>query len=92
MRVEKGRVRDRIRHSWDKLANAKQKGGMWFKGFSYYNLAFLAKQSWRIPNRSEELWVKTRKGVYFSNCSFLEAKNNAKSSWTWSRILEGRNC
>ena len=38
--------------------------------------------------QGEALWVKVFKGLYFPNCSFLEARKGTRASWCWNILLE----
>ncbi|KAF7812836.1 reverse transcriptase [Senna tora] len=79
------------RLSWDKLTKRKDVGGLGFRDFSCFNDAMIAKQCWRIMLNPSDLWVRVIKGIYFPNCTFLEALKGARVSWAWSSLLEGRN-
>lgn len=63
---------------------------MGFRDFEDFNLALLAKLSWRIINHPNALWLKMLKGIYFHKNSFLEARKGCHPSWCWSSILAGR--
>ena len=39
-----------------------------------FNIALLAKQSWRLMIEPEALWARVLKGVYFHDKDFIEAK------------------
>ncbi|KAG5537109.1 hypothetical protein RHGRI_024523 [Rhododendron griersonianum] len=75
--------------SWKKLTDQKEMGGMGFKDFASFNIALLAKQYWRLINSPEALWVKVLKGLYFPNCSSLDAKRGPSPSWIWCSLVEG---
>ena len=51
----------------------KSEGGMGFKDLKAFNLAFLAKQGWRLTQNTKSLAHKVLKARYFSNSNFLEA-------------------
>lgn len=77
--------------TWGKLTKAKRDGGMGFRGFSCFNLAFLAKQAWRIISNPNDLQVKELQGLYFPNSNLLEDGKGSRASWAQSSILEGRD-
>lgn len=70
--------------NWQKVSLPKSDWGMGFIDLHYFNPALLAKQSWRIR-------VKIRKGIYFHNSDFLNARKGRRPSWGWSSILAGRD-
>lgn len=47
------------------LARPKAGGGLGFRDFECFNLALLSKQSWRIIQELEALYVRVLKGLYF---------------------------
>ncbi|VVA33995.1 PREDICTED: reverse mRNAase [Prunus dulcis] len=49
--------------SWKKLCLAKKVGGLGFRDLSNFNLALLAKQSWRIILNPQAAWVKILKSI-----------------------------
>ncbi|CAN1763333.1 Putative ribonuclease H protein At1g65750, partial [Linum perenne] len=65
-------------------------GGLGFRSFYDFNLAFIAKLAWRILTQPDCLWVQLLKGLYFPHSDFLQAGRHHKSSWIWSGIIEGR--
>ncbi|CAN1156138.1 Putative ribonuclease H protein At1g65750 [Linum perenne] len=65
-------------------------GGLGFRSFFEFNLAFIAKLAWKIIINPNALWTQLLKGLYFPNTSFLQASRHHKSSWIWSGIIEGR--
>ncbi|CAN1744197.1 LINE-1 retrotransposable element ORF2 protein [Linum perenne] len=68
----------------------KCQGGMGFRNFEDFNLAFLAKMGWKILTQPESLWVRLLKALYFPNSDFMMAKKGSKTSWLWNSILAGR--
>ncbi|KAI5336490.1 hypothetical protein L3X38_015758 [Prunus dulcis] len=76
---------------WELMGLSKAAGGMGFKNLGYFNDAMLARQAWRIICNPGALWVQILKGLYFPNCSFLEAQKGGRASWAWSSILVGRD-
>ncbi|KAA3467059.1 reverse transcriptase [Gossypium australe] len=62
---------------------------MGFKEFEAFNLAMLAKQSWRMIAEPRPLWVKVLKGLYFPHKSIMEAEKGSRASWIWRSLVEG---
>lgn len=87
-RQDEGRIHWK---AWSKLAVHKSVGGKGFRDFEAFNLALLAKQSWRILTCPNDYWVCILKGLYFPNTDFLTAAKGSKASWAWSSLLEGRD-
>ncbi|BBH05612.1 hypothetical protein Prudu_017055 [Prunus dulcis] len=77
--------------SWKKLCLAKKVGVWGFRDLSNFNLALLAKQSWRIILNPQAAWVKILKARYFPTTDFLHATKDSRPSWAWVSLLEGRN-
>lgn len=76
--------------SWDKMTRSKAEGGMGFRNFRAMNEALLARQGWRLLQNPDSYWGMMLKGLYFPNCSFLEAKRGSRASWAWLSLLHGR--
>ncbi|KAJ1377581.1 hypothetical protein SESBI_48751 [Sesbania bispinosa] len=56
------------------------------------NDSLLSNQAWRIQNNPQALWVRVlKKGVYFPDSNFLNAKRKRDGSWAWNRILHAKN-
>lgn len=68
----------------------KTEGGLRFKDFELLNLAFLAKQAWRLLQEPDSLWANVMRGIYFPGQNFLTAKKGRDCSSTWMSILQGR--
>lgn len=66
-------------------------GGLGFRDFELFNLALLARQSWRILVSPNTLSARILKAVYFPSCSILEANLGNHPSQVWRSILEGRD-
>ena len=65
----------------------KSEGGMGFKDLKAFNLAFLAKQGWRLTQNTKSLAHKVLKARYFSNSNFLEAQIGKNLSYTWRSLM-----
>ncbi|XP_008242862.1 PREDICTED: uncharacterized protein LOC103341160 [Prunus mume] len=77
--------------SWKALCLAKGDGGLGFRDLTEFNLALLAKQSWRIISTPNALWVRILKARYYPDCEFKDAVLGHRPSWIWTSILEGRD-
>ncbi|KAF7824193.1 retrotransposon protein, putative, unclassified [Senna tora] len=45
---------------------------------------------WTELTKSENLWAKILKSIYFEQSSFWEAKRKRNCSWSWTSLVEGR--
>ncbi|KAL6128652.1 hypothetical protein ACLB2K_072007 [Fragaria x ananassa] len=70
----------------------KADGGMGFRDIHHFNLALLAKQCWRLIQEPDSLWARILKGLYFPDCSFMDVVKGYRASWSWSSLLEARDC
>jgi hypothetical protein len=72
-----------------KLCYPKNEGGMGFRDFHSFNLAMLAKQSWRLINDPQSLYARVLGAKYYPQGDILKAGPKAGSSFTWQSILAG---
>ncbi|KAH9781766.1 putative reverse transcriptase/RNA-dependent DNA polymerase [Citrus sinensis] len=75
---------------WEKLSQAKIRGGLGFREFSCFNQALVAKQAWRLLQYPNSLVSRVLQARYFRNSSFLCAKAGANASYIWRSIMWGR--
>ncbi|KAG6718118.1 hypothetical protein I3842_04G134700 [Carya illinoinensis] len=73
------------------MCKSKLHGGMGFKDLRTFNLALLAKQSWRILKEESLLLHQLYKARYFHSTSFKEAKLRANPSFVWRGIWEAKH-
>ncbi|KAG7572532.1 Reverse transcriptase domain [Arabidopsis suecica] len=75
--------------AWNKLTTLKQYGGMGFKDLSQFNIALLAKQSWRMLQEPTSLLHRVLKAKYFPKSNLLEASLKSRPSHAWRSIFQG---
>jgi hypothetical protein len=67
----------------------KKLGGMGFRDLHSFNLAMLAKQSWRLLERPDSLCARVLKAKYYPNSNMLSEGPKNGSSYTWQSIVAG---
>ena len=72
--------------SWEKLCVPKSCSGMGFKLLKPFNLALLAKHSWRLQMADNTLVYRVFKACYFKDCDFVRASLGNKPSYVWRSI------
>lgn len=77
--------------SWDSLTQSKKMGGLGLRDVQAFNLAMIAKLSWRVLTRPESLLSRILLGKYCHSSSFLLAQCPSKPSHGWRGILLGRD-
>lgn len=77
--------------SWNKLALAKELGGLAFKDIQAFNQSLLAKQPWRLLDQPESLFARLFKSRYYDAGDFLSAKMGARPSYAWRSIPFGKD-
>jgi hypothetical protein len=73
------------------MTTPKFAGGLGFRDIELFNLALLARQSWRLLQNPETLSARTLQAVYYPNTDMLNANLGAHPSQIWRSILEGRD-
>ena len=63
--------------------------GLGFRDIHAFNLAMLAKQSWRLQKNPDSLCARVLKTKYFANSSVLDAMPKSNMSYTWRRFSGG---
>lgn len=75
---------------WDKVGWAKERGGLGFRDWEWFNLALLAKQDWRLLQDPNSLAAKILKEKYHPNGVFLEACLGRQPSYIWRSLWNAR--
>jgi hypothetical protein len=75
--------------SWENMTKPKKDGGLGFGDLYYFNLAMLAKQSWRILKNSTSLCAQVLAAKYFPDRDLLNAEAKSGISYCWRSILKG---
>ncbi|XP_024041979.1 uncharacterized protein LOC112099106 [Citrus clementina] len=74
---------------WEKMSQAKSRGGLGFREMSSFNQALMAKQRWRLLQYPHLLVTKVLKARYFQKSDFLRAQAGSNPSYIWRSILWG---
>ena len=74
---------------WDKLTESKGEGGLGFRDIHTFNLAMLAKQSWRFIQTPDSLCARVLGAKYFLDGNVLAARPGRNMSYTSRSILKG---
>lgn len=75
---------------WDKISQAKSRGGLGFRDFTSFNQAMVAKQGWRLLQFPNSLVLKVMQARYYWNSDFLRANIGSNPSFIWRSIIWGR--
>lgn len=75
--------------AWQKMTKLKQYGGMSFKDVHKFNIALLAKQSWRLLKEPTSFLAQVFKAKYFNKSSLLEGPLGHHPSHAWRSIFQG---
>jgi hypothetical protein len=74
---------------WEKMKLPKEEGGLGFRDLYSFNLAMLARQSWRLIQAPESLCAQVLRAKYFPDGDLLAAKPVTGMSYVWRSILRG---
>ena len=76
--------------SWSRLCKSKKMGGLGFHDLHAFNLALLAKQAWKLVQKTDSLFYRIYKARYFPNSTFLDAEIGHNPSYVWHSLLSVR--
>ena len=77
--------------AWDVLAKPKGEGGLGFRDIQDFNVAMIAKLSWRILTKPNSLLARILLGKYCHNQSFTSVACASSCSHGWRGVLKGRD-
>ena len=60
--------------AWKDMVKPKKGGGLGFRDMELFNLALLARQSWKLLNEPDTLSARLLKAVYYPDTTILEAE------------------
>ena len=72
--------------AWDKLIKPKRGGGIGFRDMHMFNQALLARQGWRLLQKSDSLCAKVLKSKYYPNGELLDTVFASEASQSWRGI------
>ncbi|XP_058757456.1 uncharacterized protein LOC131630719 [Vicia villosa] len=75
---------------WEKLAKAKNVGGLGFRNINDFNSCLLGKTYWRLLSNDDSLVGKVLKGRYFPRGSIDTCDVGYCPSYAWRSILSAR--
>ncbi|KAH9696063.1 putative reverse transcriptase/RNA-dependent DNA polymerase [Citrus sinensis] len=75
---------------WDKMSQAKSRGGLGFRDLTSFNQALVAKQAWRLLQLPNSLLARVLQAKYYKYSSLLNATAGSNPSFIWKSILWGR--
>lgn len=77
--------------SWSSMSKPKSIGRLGLRDFQTFNIALLAKISWRLYQNLNCLLSKVLMGKYFPDSNILLAKESSVMSHGWRSVLLGRD-
>ncbi|XP_042956302.1 uncharacterized protein LOC122292147 [Carya illinoinensis] len=73
---------------WSLMGKAKDQGGLGFRDLNSFNIAMLAKQSWRILKFPDSLLAQVFKSKYFLHSDLMEARLGNRPFFAWRSIMK----
>ncbi|XP_058784773.1 uncharacterized protein LOC131659623 [Vicia villosa] len=77
--------------NWEKMARAKEAGGMGFRGISAFNTSLLGKQYWRILTNGDSLLGRIFKSRYFPRGTLENCTGGSAISYAWRSVMSARS-
>lgn len=74
---------------WSTIVDSKSLGGLGIRDLKDFNIALVAKQSWRILQNPNSLLSRVYKSKYFQKTGLLQEKPKSNASHAWKSILKG---
>lgn len=75
--------------SWETMTWPKRKGGLGFRNLHHFNIAMLARQTWRLLQNPKTLCAKVLSSKYYPDGQILDAKSIRGMSYAWRSISKG---
>ncbi|KAF5452090.1 hypothetical protein F2P56_027124 [Juglans regia] len=69
------------------MRSSKAAGGLGFRDLEFFNMALLAKQSWRLLQYPNSLAAKLLSTKYYPHGNFMQAQIKRTTSFIWRSIL-----
>ncbi|KAL0796652.1 hypothetical protein Bca101_068029 [Brassica carinata] len=76
---------------WSTIVDSKSLGGLGIRDLKDFNIALVAKQSWRILQNPNSLLSRVYKSKYFQKTGLLQEKPKSNASHAWKSILKDLN-
>lgn len=76
--------------NWSTLCKPKAEGGLGFRDLHRFNMAFLAKQGWRLLSQPHTSFYWVFKATCFPRTSFIHASRGNRPSFFWSSIMSAQ--
>lgn len=75
---------------WEKMAMAKNKGGMGFRNLHGFNIALMGKHIWNFCCKPQSLVARLFRARYFPEGHILQAGKGTEPSFIWTGIWEAK--
>ncbi|OMO72173.1 Endonuclease/exonuclease/phosphatase [Corchorus capsularis] len=78
--------------SWERLCRPKRNGGLGLRKARVSYVALLAKTSWKLQMREQNLCTEIFQKKYLKGKPFIESSSSRRCSSTWRGLLHTRDC